>query len=218
MYNRHMETRKFTDIEYIPEANLKIISLDMYEQEINYRKQFIDIIAIDDFTFIKIVETPFLIKKRFEMNTDIKGIVQMDFESNDYILEIAKNIVLNKPIEGLLLSDKTKLLDQYSSNGNDLTIITTYLVKNIFKMLVASSAQDLDNLYPELSNFDKLFIRTNNQITLSYKISDYQKINYCSYETARKSLDKLASLNLYKKSKIGKKFVYQPTDKLINIL
>lgn len=213
-----MEIKQFTDIQYIPESDLKAINSEIFNQEMQYRLQFTDVISLNDFTYIKLIETPHLIKKRFAVNLEIKGIVQMDFETNDYILEIAKNIIQNKNIQGLAIKDKDKLIESYSRNGNDLTIVTTYLTNNIFKLMIASSAQDIDNMYPELSSYDKLFIRTNNQVTLSYKISDYQKINYCSYETARKSLDKLANLNLYKKSKIGKKFVYQPTDKLINIL
>ena len=43
-----------------------------------------------------------------------------------------------------------------------------------------------------------------------YTIEQYRKLNKCVYETARTSMDHLAELGYYKKTKEGKKFVYTP--------
>ncbi|NQZ66360.1 MAG: hypothetical protein HRT99_04085, partial [Mycoplasmatales bacterium] len=105
----------------------------------------------------------------------------------------------------------------YKENNNDLTIITNWLVLNIKEILNYGTNKMIFDM-PELSKNNINFIQTFNKEKQSYSINDYIKLVKCSYETGRKSLEKLVKLDLYRKNKLGKKFVYKPTKKLKNIL
>ncbi len=103
-------------------------------------------------------------------------------------------------------------------NNHDLTIINNYLIEKIDDLFNHVKQENLDHQLPELSKNDILFIKSCNNLKLNYSIQDYLKNSLCSYETGRKSLSRLVQLALYNKSKIGKKFVYKPTNKLILLL
>ncbi len=208
--------KQYTDENYVPISDLANLGSDFVLATKEYRRSFMEMIPLNDIDFVNIVETPQLIRKRFAKNVDIKGQLELEAEHNDFILEIAKYIVSEREIPGLVLSERERVMAKYDANGNDLTIVTNYLIKNIDKFLNKEITGDLEHSFPELSKNDREFIKTFNDIRLHYTIADYQSITNCSYETGRKSLERLSSLELYRKKKVGKKFVYAPTQKLAN--
>lgn len=71
----------------------------------------------------------------------------------------------------------------------------------------------LKELYPSLKEKQAHFFATHCTIGLFYTISQFQKEELTVYETARTSMDELARLGLYLKTKVNKKFVYAPVPK-----
>ena len=71
----------------------------------------------------------------------------------------------------------------------------------------------LKELYPSLKEKQAHFFATHCTIGLFYTISQFQKEENTVYETARTSMDELARLGLYLKTKVNKKFVYAPVPK-----
>lgn len=213
-----MDTRLYTDKDYVPLNDLKVLGDVFISQITEYRRSFIEMIKLDNLSFVNIVETPSLVKKRYTKNIEIKGKIEIEAENHDYILEIAKEIVKGHDVKGISLSERDELIKQFKDNMNDLTIVTEYLTKNIDKLLVEENeSKAIEHTYPGLSKYDVNFINNFNNQSMSYSISDYQKLNDCSYETSRKSLEKLEELKLYEKVKVGKKFVYKPTNNLIKL-
>lgn len=211
-----MDLRLYTDENYVPISDLSSFGPEFVSKISEYRRTFMEVVNLNDFDFVNIIETPSLIKKRFIKNIELKGIFDFKAENNDYILEIAKLVVANKEIKGLRIPNHDILIKKYVDNNRDLTIITNYIVKNIDSLLVIEK-DDVGNLeqkIPELTKLDVAFIATCNKPNLSYTIGDYQEVNNCSYETGRKACDKFVELKLFEKKKIGKKFVYKPTEKL----
>ena len=210
-----MNLKQYTDENYIPLSDLQFLDKESVDRTIRYRREFLQIIPLDEITYVNIVETPTLIKKRYSKNVELKGRIDIEAEDNDYILEIAKDMVngTGKEIK-LLEEEKNKLLEKYKNNNNDLTIITSYIIRNIPKIINLQDQNKIQNLIPELNDNDSIFLKNANNINMYYSIKDYQDITSCSYETGRKSLDKLVELELFKKRKVGKKFVYKPTTEI----
>ena len=71
-------------------------------------------------------------------------------------------------------------------------------------------AQHLLELYPTLKKGQAEFYSRHCTLGKYYTIGMYKKENNCAYETARTSMDNLASLGFYKKENIRNKFVYTP--------
>ena len=63
---------------------------------------------------------------------------------------------------------------------------------------------------PNLKRKEAHFYSRHREIGKSYSIADYKRFSRCVYETARTSMDHLAELGYYEKTKYGKKFVYTP--------
>lgn len=213
-----MDVKLYTDEKYVPLTELAAFGDLFVEQTKNYRRMFMEIVQLGDLDFVNITETPHLIKKRFVKNVELKGAFDLKAENNDFILEIAKRIAKGEEIEGFKVPNAEKLKELYLQNGKDLTIITNYLTEKIDDFITPASAKEIDKLMPELSRNEINFIKKYNGRNLNYSINDFQMQNKTSYETARKSLDKLTELKLYLKQKIGKKFVYSPTDKLLTLV
>lgn len=211
-----MDLRLYTDENYVPMSDLLSFGPEFVNKISEYRRTFMEVVNLNDFDFVNIIETPSLIKKRFIKNIELKGLFDFEAENNDYILEIAKLIVANKEVKGLKIPNNDILIKKYVDNNKDLTIITNYIVKNIDSLLVIEKdgVGNLEQRIPELTKLDVAFIVSCNNSNLNYTISDYQEVNKCSYETGRKACDKFVELDLFIKKKVGKKFVYKPTDKL----
>jgi len=165
-----------------------------------------------------IIETPALIKKRFIKNIELKGLLNFEAKNNDYILELAKKIVKNENIDPINIENIKDLKKLYKENDNDLTIITNYLVEKIDNLITSNKNNKIGRVIPWISKYEAKFIKMFNNNDHSYSLKDFININNTSYETARKSMDKLVLKELYTKEKIGKKFIYKPTDKLIKII
>lgn len=210
-----MDIKLYTDKNYVPYNELKNVASGYETEIVEYRKGFIEVIPLGDLSFGNIVETPTLVKKRFTKNIELKGKIQMEAENYDYILEIAKELVRGKDISGIILSERKKLIKAFKENQNDLTIITEFLINNFEKLVQDDGARDtLEHIYPWMSRYDINFVKNYNNRKMNYSINDFQTLNNCSYETSRKSMEKLEENKLYEKIKVGKKFVYRPTEKL----
>lgn len=210
--------KKYTDENYIAINDLRSFGEDFVVQTQEYRNNFIQMIPLNDLDYVKIVETPTLVKKRYVKNVELKGLVEIESQEHDYILELAKNLVNGNKVEGIDSQTQENIIKKYIDNEKDLTIVTNYLANNIDKITFIDKAGDIESLFPELSKKDREFITKANNKNLNYTIQKYQEITNSSYETGRKSLDKLTELQLFSKQKIGKKFIYKPTDKLEAIM
>ena len=217
MYNNSMDIRQYTDEKYIPLSDLASMGESFVVSTMEYRETFMEIIPVSDLEFANIVETPKLVKKRYSKNVELKGRIDIEAKNNDFILEIALKIVKGEEVPRLDQATIQNINKKYISNNKDLTIITNWLVNNIEK-LVQNSKEDVAYIMPELNANDIAFINIYNKETQHYTINDYIKMHSTSYETGRKALEKLTKLKLYSKNKLGKKFVYQPSIKLINIM
>ncbi|MCK5867197.1 MAG: hypothetical protein KAG14_02245 [Mycoplasmataceae bacterium] len=207
-----MDIKDYTDRKYIPLNELKPLGEDFFNETDKYRKRFIQVIELDGFKFASLVETPELVKKRYEKNVEIKGMIDFDFKTYDYILEISKFLVTGQKFEWLDMDKLEPVMKRYISEC-DLTLVTSYLVDNINSLIVFQEEEVIYDI-PELTNNDLKFIRKFNKKNQHYSINEYTNINESSYETGRKALERLTLLSLYKKTKLGKKFMYTPTDKL----
>ncbi len=213
-----MEIKQFTDETYIPINDLSSLGAEVVNETKEYRRAYMELVAINDLDFVNIVETPSLVKKRFSKNVELKGKVNIEAKDNDFILELALEIIKNKKISGLSKKEIDSILLKYESNNKDLTIITNYLTNNSEKLYEQEEEKDLTKIYPTLRKSDLKFLNTCNKIRLNYSLSDYISKNKCSYETARIAMERLVELELYEKSKVGKKFIYKPTIKLEEIM
>ncbi|TCG11677.1 hypothetical protein [Mycoplasma todarodis] len=213
-----MEKGKFTNDIYVPIKKLEQMDSSISSFVKTYRTQFTSIISFEDM-YAKMVETPELIKKRYAKNVEISHKLNIEAIDYDYITEIAKLIVSNKeaPIS-IPQNKKLYILKEFEEEGNDLTLVTNWLIKEIDSFFVKEKDVDLRRMIPELSKKDESFIKNYNERTKSYSIDDYIKHVSCSYETARSSLERLAKLELFIKDKQGKRFVFRPTEKLENIM
>lgn len=71
-------------------------------------------------------------------------------------------------------------------------------------------AENLLELYPSLKKMQAKFYAGHCTIGKYYSIAQYKKETGVAYETARTSMDNLATLGFYKKEQIKNKFVYTP--------
>ncbi|WKX02160.1 hypothetical protein [Candidatus Mycoplasma mahonii] len=213
-----MELKQYTDEKYVPLNDLSAFGDSIVNQIIEYRRSFTEMVQITDLDFVNIVETPKLVKKRYSVNVELKGSVDIEAKDNDFILSISINLVLGKEVKGISVSERSDIFKKYKENGNDLTIVTNYLINHVDKLIYKTSKNELDKLLPSITKKDKKFIEKYYDSNLNYAIEDYQDINKSSYETARQGLERLTNLKLYIKTKVAKKFIYKPSIKLNKIM
>ena len=213
-----MEIKQFTDEQYIPINDLISFGDDIVAETKEYRRLYMELVPVNDLDFVNIVETPSLVKKRFAMNVELKGNIEIEADDNDFILKMAIQIIKKNKLQGLSKKEIELLVKKYEANGKDLTIITNYLINNSEKLYTKEVKTDLTKKYPNLKLSDIKFMNKSNDKELNYSLNDYTEINDCSYETSRQALERLIKLELYIKSKVGKKFIYKPTDKLEEIM
>lgn len=204
-----MNIKETTDLRYVPIKDLSNFGNDFVNKTKEYRRTFMEVIQLDDLSFVNIVETPKLLKQRYMKNIDIKNIVSFEASENDFILQIAKDLILKKQKVKLDSTVKENLIKRFEENGRDITIITSYLVENIDKFIKVEDETELRHDYPELTKSQIMFVNKYQDPSKGYVLKDYQELTGTSYETARKSLDKLAELKFYKKEKFGRKFVFK---------
>lgn len=212
-----MKFKDYTDEKYIPISELSSMGDAFVEQTKEYRQTFMEMVPVSDFEFANIVETPKLVKRRYEKNVELKGILDIKAENHDYILALALMIVKGEEIPGISRSMCESINKKYKENMGDLTIITNWLVDNV-ENITRKESGDIAHIIPELNVKDMNFIEKYNRPNEHYSIKEYLDLNGSSYETGRRALDKMANLKLYIKTKLGKKFVYKPTQKLANLV
>ena len=215
MYNLFMDIKQYTDIDYIPISELSSMGDSFVSKTLEYRQKFMEIIKMDNLGFVNIVETPALVKKRYKKNIEIKDFINFDAKDHDYIKKIALMIINDEEVDSIPTHTRKNIIKKYKENNKDLTIITSWLIENVD--IFIKSKEDISYAIPELSAKDINYINKFNNKRLNYSINDYISLNRTSYETGRRSLEKMVSLGLYIKTKLGKKFVYKPTVKLISI-
>ena len=125
-----------------------------------------------------------------------------------------KNI--SEKINFLLVEEKEKLLAQETSEETTIEIerktsLPFFPTNN--RNQPSEIVKKLIELYPSLKEKQAHFFATHCTIGLFYTISQFQKEENTVYETARTSMDELARLGLYVKTKVNKKFVYSPVPK-----
>ncbi len=212
-----MKATEFTNEQYIPLGKLEFMDYDIFLETKEYRKNFIQVISFGE-EYSKLVDTLELLKKRYIKNVGLSRVIDIDATDNDIVLELSKKLVIEGKLMNIPKSDTSNLLKLYREEGNDLTIITTWIIKNISKYLYTPTTQEISRIIPEVSKNDEKFITISHDKRVFYSISDYMKDTNCSYETARSGLERLTKLELFTKQKRGKKFVYQPTNKLKQII
>ena len=215
VYNYFMEPAKYTNEKYIPINQLSSMGDDFVLSIKQFRKPFTEVVEVGE-SFASIVETPHLVKERFIANMQISKIIKADVENHDYVLDIAKQLVLGKDMYGLLKLAKDSI-KKYKESNNDLTIVTKFVIENI-ELILETKKELVEFKIPELSKKDIKFINKYSKRDHKYSINEYIKENKSSYETGRKAMEKMVSLQLYQKEKLGKKFIYSPTTKLLNIV
>ena len=213
-----MNVRNYTEDNYIPLSELSSFGKEIINEIKEYRNNYVEIIEIDSFHFAKLIETPKLVKKRFIKNVEIKNVFNLKSKDNDFILDLAKSFVINKLPDNIYIPDREKLIKLYKENDKDLTLITNYLSNRIEEFYKQENQAEIKNLCPELSSYEISFIKECNTLNLAYSLNDFISLNATSYETARKSMEKLKMMNLYSKEKISKKFIFRPTSKLLEII
>ncbi len=213
-----MEKGKYTNDAYIPLGNLEQIDSNIYSSVKEYRSPFTQILTSGESLF-KLIETPELIKQRFVKNVYLAKILDIEAKDNDFILELALAIVeyRDTPLN-ITREELEQKLSEFRKESNDLTIITTWVSKNINNFLPIHKNAKIRRLIPDITKKDELFIDKNNKINNYYSINDYTRETGCSYETARSSLERLVTLQLFEKEKKGKRFIYKPTNKLQSVI
>lgn len=119
-----MDIKEYTNNQYIPMTDLSSFGDIFIAETLKYRRKFMEVIPLDELEFVNIVETPQLVRKRYAKNVEIKEMMDIEAPNYDYILAIAKKIVLGENILKLDKKVSDSLNNKYKDNKNDLTIIT----------------------------------------------------------------------------------------------
>lgn len=123
----------------------------------------------------------------------------------DSIMKIEKSSSLNK--DGMDLTKGFRdFLDSFYFHSTENVI---QLKSTVFAHM---DIEELLALYPTCNEKQMNFYLQCASKNHYYTISQYQKMNHVSYETARKAMEHLVELGFYRKLKVGKKFVFTPID------
>lgn len=120
-----------------------------------------------------------------------------------YLIQDQKNIT------EYLLTIKNEIDSEALSTDIQKTILPEFK-EEINKDEILNKTEKLLQLYPVLKRKEAHFYVTHCTIGLNYTISQFQKFENTVYETARTSMDALATLGFYNKKHIGNKYVYSP--------
>lgn len=119
-----MDIKIYTDKQYVPLTDLVSLNQDFINKIKDYRDQHKEFIKLSDLSFVSLVETPKLVKKRYSKNVDIKEKLNIKAKDNDFILEIAKIIIKDNKKYKINEKDYKRLIEKFENNEKDLTIIT----------------------------------------------------------------------------------------------
>ena len=67
---------------------------------------------------------------------------------------------------------------------------------------------DLIAHYPELKEYQIAFYEQHHELGVYYSISQFQDFCHTSYETSRQAMELMVDLELYRRRKIGKRYMY----------
>ena len=214
-----MDIKIYTDKQYVPLSDLVSLNQDFINKIKDYRDQHKEFIKLSDLSFVSLVETPKLVKKRYSKNVEIKEKLNIEAKDNDFILEIAKRIVKDNKKYKINEKDYQILINKFEDNGKDLTIITNWIIENINLFIQKQKLEDdILKIIPYLNKKDLNFIFKYLSKNSYCSIEKYIKTNQTSYETARKAMERMTKYNIFTKEKVGKKFIYKPTKKTIELI
>ena len=97
-------------------------------------------------------------------------------------------------LESIPASERTVFAPRVSLSDKEVKMAARYIVET----------------HPDLNRQQALFFASHSTIGRYYTIQDYKKTMKVAYETARTSMDRLATSGLYKKLRIKNKYVYTP--------
>ena len=141
-------------------------------------------------------------------NYDSKIIYQELHRSDNDLPKVDRNVKVSVPSTPFIPKEEKVELENVITYERKVSLPTmpVGLDENDASMV----AQHLLELYPTLKRGQAEFYSRHCTLGKYYTIGMYKKENNCAYETARTSMDNLASLGFYKKENIRNKFVYTP--------
>lgn len=114
------------------------------------------------------------------------------------------------------INNQDDVKEETSYNQN-LNVVTNISLPPLFQGLdekdIDLVSENLLELYPSLKKGQARFYARHCTVGKYYSISQYKKEVGCAYETARTSMDNLASLGFYKKEKMKNRFLYTPVNR-----
>ena len=139
---------------------------------------------------------------------DSKIIYQELHRSDNDLPKVDRNVKVSVPSTPFIPKEEKVELENVITYERKVSLPTmpVGLDENDASMV----AQHLLELYPTLKRGQAEFYSRHCTLGKYYTIGMYKKENNCAYETARTSMDNLASLGFYKKENIRNKFVYTP--------
>lgn len=111
-----------------------------------------------------------------------------------------------KPVESSPVKEEVEETVELPSPG----LAVNYIPIKIDEKEAARLEEHLLEMDYRLKKGEAKFYARHCSLGMYYTIEQYKKCVKCVYETARTSMDHLAELGYYNKTKVGKKFVYTP--------
>lgn len=206
-----IEVQKTNDVTYFLDYGLKVLegAIDKMLELINVLEA--DSLNKDYYREAKIeASTSSLFEEEKEVEEDIvietipEPVVVKEV-IREIIREVEKPVVEQKPIS-------KEIVEQPSPVRKD-ELAFSFNVPFLDEKDAARLEQHLLELDPELKRGQAHFYARHCTMGKRYTISQYKKALGCAYETARTSMDSLASLGYYRQEMVKNKKVYTPISK-----
>ena len=162
-----------------------------------------------DFTYIVKILVEYLSEMVDELNDDLNvfdsKIMYQELRQEDQTKETPK--VEKSPV---VQTHEVKTNSEVAQINFERKVALPIMPVGLDENDASMVAQHLLELYPTLKKGQAEFYSRHCTLGKYYTIGMYKKENDCAYETARTSMDNLASLGFYRKENIRNKFVYTP--------
>ena len=138
-------------------------------------------------------------------------------ETKEPVSEVKEEKVEEKPVSSTVVEVKEEKKEKPvvknevpPTDTSKIELAVTYIPRELDEKEAKRLEQHLLELDVRLKKGEAYFYARHCTIGMYYTIEQYRKALKCVYETARTSMDHLAELGYYEKTKYGKKFVYTP--------